>query len=259
MCRIAAYIGPPITLKQFMLQPSHSLYRQSWDARELTETRISADGFGVVWQKNEQLYNYRNTCPVWQDSNLPALAENLNSGLWLGNVRSATPGLGISTENTQPFAHADLAFTHNGRIQNFSQQARSLIRNQLSADIEADIVGNTDSEYLFALFRQVVQQTGALNRQCAEIFIQCVDDLLHDLEALLTCVISDGSQLLAIRHAIGGLQCPSLYYSDSHPDFKDGMIVASEAFDTQAQWHELPPHHLMFLKPNQTPQPVSIA
>ena len=55
MCRLAAYLGPEIPLRSFLLDFPHSLYQQSWDPKELTEARLNADGYGVAWRPHGRL------------------------------------------------------------------------------------------------------------------------------------------------------------------------------------------------------------
>ena len=49
MCRLAAYLGPAIPLQQLLLQPSHSLYRQAREPKELIYAKLNADGYGFGW------------------------------------------------------------------------------------------------------------------------------------------------------------------------------------------------------------------
>ena len=96
MCRLAAYLGPAVLLEEFIHHGSHSLYEQSWRPQQMTEASLNADGFGVVWHdQQQQLRAYRDARPIWNDPNLPDLTAVLSSDLWLGYVRSATPGQGL--------------------------------------------------------------------------------------------------------------------------------------------------------------------
>jgi hypothetical protein len=44
-----AYLGPPVRLSALLLDPPHSLLRQSWEPRRQRYGRMNADGFGVGW------------------------------------------------------------------------------------------------------------------------------------------------------------------------------------------------------------------
>ena len=46
MCRLLAYLGPPIRLDRLIVEPEHSLVEQSYKPREMTSGHVNADGFG---------------------------------------------------------------------------------------------------------------------------------------------------------------------------------------------------------------------
>jgi len=131
MCRLAAYLGTEITLSQFIQEPEHSLIKQSWAPKEMQDGTLNADGYGVTWLSNDNIpCTYKNILPIWSDTNLDNLGRSLSSRLWLANVRSATPGQGISEANTQPFVNDKLIFTHNGCLKPFNKGIKtSLLEN----------------------------------------------------------------------------------------------------------------------------------
>ncbi len=53
MCRIAAYLGEPIALGKFLIEPPHSLQVQGWAPRELKYARLNADGYGFAWYADD--------------------------------------------------------------------------------------------------------------------------------------------------------------------------------------------------------------
>ncbi|MGD8935613.1 MAG: class II glutamine amidotransferase, partial [Thiogranum sp.] len=200
MCRIAAYLGETIALEKFLLEPPHSLLVQGWAPRELRYARLNADGFGFSWYTEDgRPAVYVNPAPIWTDPNLPHLAHGLSSDLWLASVRSASPGNPVNHANTQPFVDAEFLFDHNGLIDDF----HSKVRQRLVADIDAaylpPILGNTESEYLFAALRQLLNENPDLPVESAlGELMQRVEDWVGDCRALLTMVISDGERLYAV-------------------------------------------------------------
>jgi glutamine amidotransferase len=93
MCRIAAYLGDPVPLGRFLLDPPHSLQVQGWAPQELKYAKLNADGYGFAWYDTEgQPAVYVNPGPIWSDPNLQHLARTLVSDLWIASVRSATEG-----------------------------------------------------------------------------------------------------------------------------------------------------------------------
>lgn len=239
MCRLAAYLGPEVLLQRLLGEAPHSLVKQAWASEQLVGTSLNADGFGFGWHGDGgEAIHYTSTLPIWSDNNLAGLGKTLRSSLWLAYVRSATPGQAVNQANTQPFKHGSLLFLHNGRIENFNRVARPALHRYLQAEIASEIEGNTDSEYLFALCKQHL----ALGRTPSQSLAAACEDLellgLPD-PALLNMVISDGDSIIACRHAINGGECPSLYYTDSHPHFPGAFVLASEPFSLPEHWQSL--------------------
>ncbi len=241
MCRLAAYLGQEISLSDFLLKPEHSLVKQSWAPKEMQEGTINADGYGVAWVTKDNVpCTYKNVLPVWSDTNLESLGRSLESRLWLANVRSATPGQGISETNTQPFVKENMIFTHNGYLKPFDNNIKSAFLDVLSNDARAEINGNSDSLYLFALLQQHMQTedsiTDAIVTMMKDLQLICT----NKVSALLNFIISDGTSLYACRHAIQG-NCPSLYYLLAEKNIQ----IASEPLTPNDKWLNFPEHSLI--------------
>ena len=255
MCRLAAYLGPAIRLQQLLLDPPHSLYRQSWDPKELKYARLNADGYGFGWYDDDNVPStYTSILPIWSDTNLPSLARSLSNSLWISQVRSATPGNPVHQLNTQPFNDDAHLFVHNGFIRDFHEQIRPGINKALSPGIAADIQGNTDSEYLFAALRQLLLDDEALSlpdalRQLFELITKMADKQ----PALLNFIISDGEYLYATRHGLNH-ESPSLYYTTDDELFPGGQLIASERLSENSFWQPVPEHHILILSPDKPPE-----
>ncbi len=259
MCRMAAYQGPPISLEQFALRPEHSLVEQAYMPKELTYAKINADGYGFGWYADDdQPAVYTSAMPIWSDANLPHLARSLQSDLWMGNVRSATTGIPVNRSNTQPFYDNELLFLHNGYLREFKPELRRNIYEALSPEIEAEIQGNTDSEYVFALLRQVLSNDDELSidQALGELFA-LLEQWVDDREALLNVIVSDGEMLYASRHAMNHA-CPSLYYTTDDELFPNGQLIASERLTDSEFWQPVPEHHILVLDPEEPPDLLSL-
>ncbi len=248
MCRLAAYLGQEISLNQFLNAPEHSLVKQSWAPEEMTEARLNADGFGFCWYlKNASPVTYLNTAPIWSDINLPGLASSINSQTWLGYVRSATPGQLTSIANTQPYIYKHISFIHNGFIKTFNPEVKTRFHEILSANIQAEIHGDTDSEYLFALIRQILAKnpdkslSGTLIELC-----KIMPEITGDSTTLVNIILGDGNSLVALRHAING-SCPTLYFSENNPVFPGGKLFASEKLTRDDSWTSMPEHSITII------------
>lgn len=248
MCRIAAYIGPPIHLQQLLLDPAHSLYKQSWQPQELQYAKLNADGYGMAWfGDDDRPARYTSELAIWNDHNLPHLACNLRSPVWLCNIRSATPGNAHHAINAQPYCNGATLFTHNGYLGGFPGPTRRQLLDALTDEAHDAIAGTTDSEFLYALINSTAGET--LGTQLAAALTR-LGDMCGDAASLLNMVLADSRQLVVARHAVAG-QCPSLYVSDAHPDFPGGWVVASERFDDDPSWQAVEPHQMLALKPGQ--------
>jgi glutamine amidotransferase len=259
MCRLAAYLGPAISLQQFLLDPPHSLYRQSWEPQELKYAKLNADGFGIGWYSPDEIPStYINALPIWSDSNLPALARTLVNSLWLAEVRSATPGNPVHQFNTAPFSDPQLLFVHNGFIRNFHEQVQPEITAMLAPEIAADIHGNTDSEYLFACLRQLLLDDESLQLPDALCqLIELLSEIVEDQAALLNIIVTDGICHYATRHALHH-ECPSLYYTTDDELFPGGQLIASERFSEDSFWQAVPEHHMLILDPDKPPELLTL-
>lgn len=259
MCRMAAYLGPEIVLEDFLLNPPHSLRAQARAPRELRYADLNADGFGFGWYNADgQPGIYVNPAPIWNDPNLPNLAPCLYGDLWLGFVRSATAGSSVSHANTQPFRDSELLFVHNGFLQDFNMRFHPDISADLSPEIATTIQGNTDSEYLFALLRQILSDDSdmALETALAEVCAR-VDDWSEDSIALLNFLVSEGTRLYAVRHAVND-PCPSLYYCTDNERFPGAQLIASEPLDSSGIWQPVPEHHILILDPEEPPELIEL-
>jgi len=252
MCRMAAYLGSTINLNQFLTRPAHSLVVQSYAPQELVYAKVNADGYGFGWYNmDNQPVNYRSTMPIWSDPNLDSLSSSLESDLWMAYIRSATEGSSVNHENTQPFYDDDLLLMHNGYIEGFAENIRHKISEYLSNDIQAGIQGNTDSEYIFAILRELLSHDDDLSIEdaCSEMF-GILEGWLNDTKALLNLIITDGDVIYAVRHGYNH-DSPSLYYTADDDFFPDAQLIASERLTQSDSWQAVPEHHILILSNNE--------
>lgn len=241
MCRLLGYLGAPTTLDTLLYKPDHSLIAQSYQPREMTAGLLNADGFGLGWYHPHQPvepFLYKNTLPIWNDSNLPSLSRYVESGSVLANVRSATPGLAVDLGNCQPFQHHFILGVHNGFIENFRQTLYRPIRNQLSDAAYQAIHGNTDSEHIFALVIDQLLRSPSLS--LTEALSEAIARLshlgkTHQTEFSANIILSDGQQLVASRFASRD-PVPTLYWLRDDPTLPNSVLIASEPFFT-GNWH----------------------
>ncbi|HEY9878233.1 MAG TPA: ergothioneine biosynthesis protein EgtC [Leptolyngbyaceae cyanobacterium] len=244
MCRLLAYLGPTTSLEKLIIEPDHSLIKQSYQPRELEGALLNADGFGMAWyHPNQQTepFLYRNTLPIWNDTNLPHLCRYVESSCVLAYVRSATPGLAVEMNNCQPFQQGTLTFVHNGFIEQFRRTLYRPIREMLCDRAYQSIHGMTDSEHIFALLlHQLETNPGYSLQDGLQATLTILTQLAakHSVKLLANIVVSDGNHLVVSRYATAG-SAPSLYWLRHHPRFPEAVLVASEPL-FEADWVTCP-------------------
>jgi ergothioneine biosynthesis protein EgtC len=245
MCRLLAYLGKPQSIDRSIVKPEHSLIVQSYQPKEMTAGVINADGFGIGWyhpDRNTDPFIYKQTIPMWSDTNLADLCRSIETGCLLSYIRSATPGQAISMSNCQPFRHRQLLFIHNGFIDNFRSSLYRKIRDKLPDRIYQSIEGTTDSEHIFALLMCELERNPELSIELALQRTLClVRDLARSDNTTVSAniIISDGRRLVASRFAYGA-SVPSFYWIEHSLEYPDAVILASEPIFEDGRWQTCP-------------------
>lgn len=274
MCRFVLYLGPPITLDLLTTRPEHSIIRQSFQSRMRVEP-LNGDGFGIAWYVPEvspEPALFRSIQPAWNNVNLLHLARVSRSGAILAHVRAATSGFGVSESNCHPFIADRFAFMHNGSVAEFAKLKRQM-RESLSDESYQWIHGTTDSEHLFARFRDhVKQQSGG---DPAETMADALEATIRDVRqmteavgaerrSLLNLAVCDGHRAVVSRYATLGADAPTLYMRVGREyvceegicrmldgDPQRTVIVASEPLTDEPGWEPVPLNHLVLIHPDQ--------
>src|SRR3954447_7917958 len=103
MCRIAAYVGPPVPLSALLQDPPHGLEDQSRNAREMADSTVAGDGWGVGWfpaGEDPEPGMIKSLMPLWSDENARTAARAIVSGMLVGHIRFASPNIEVCFINT---------------------------------------------------------------------------------------------------------------------------------------------------------------
>ena len=222
MCRHLAWLGEPRTLSRLVLEPEHALLRQSWQPRRQHRGRMNADGWGVGFFADglPEPRRWRSAGPLWSDASFASVAPALSSGAVLAAVRSATVGMPPDATAAAPFTDGTWLFSHNGRVD------RSVLPMSRSAESVCD------SALLAAhVFERGVDDLGRTVRDVARA----------DPRAFLTQLLIDGTRILAVTWG------DSLSYLVE----PDGVAVASEPWDDDPRWVDVPDRHLLSVTPDR--------
>ena len=279
MCRFTLYLGPPIRLDSLLIQPTHSLIRQSTHSNEREEP-LNGDGFGVGWYARhftEDPAVFRSITPAWNNRNLHNITRIVASDCILAHVRAATQFSGVNEANCHPFRYRQYLFMHNGDIGNFHAVRRSLI-NSVCDEAFNNIFGSTDSEHFFAVLIDEIlhsSHTGDQSNQLAAALDRTIVRVVETVaehgageSSYLNCAVSDGTHAVVSRFANDKEHAPeSLYYflGDLYPraeidETKESgieersVIISSERLTQDPGWEPIPPNHLTILRRNRLPE-----
>ena len=158
MCRVLAYLGPPLNVENVLFTTDSSLARQAYSPRMMASF-LNLAGFGMVaWdpasRTPEAPFVYRATTLPAFDRNLENLASKIAPRCFVAHIRgvSNSPDAVVSQRNVHPFLYsgAHVALAHNGILRDFGKMRYGLLEF-IKPELAQRIEGTTDSEWLYAL------------------------------------------------------------------------------------------------------------
>lgn len=232
MCRQMAYLGPPVTLESLVLAPEHSLLHQSYKPRFQRHGVVNADGFGCGWfsDSRPEPAVYRRDKPIWSDRTFASIAGVISSAAILAAVRDATTGSATEESSTAPFSDSGWLFAHNGLFRGFDGPEGVALRRMLSDRRTASVRGTSDSEVLFALILDRMDQGAAPQ----EALTWCARTCLARSTGAFNFILMDGRSIHAT--ACGD----SLFVLQGGKALPGGVVVASEPLDADPAWQPVP-------------------
>ena len=203
-----------MSVASLVLDPPHGLLVQSYAPRRQKHGLMNADGWGIGFHDGTDVRRWRSSQPLWGDASFASIAPALRSGSVVAAVRSATVGMPIEPSASAPFSDGVWLLSHNGVVD----------RSVLPATRAAE--STVDSALLAALLFE--RGMDALGDTVVEVGAA-------DPNARLNILAANGSRLLATTwgDTLSLLRRP------------DGVVVASEPYDDDPAWQELPDRHLV--------------
>lgn len=232
MCRQIAYVGPPVTLESLVLAPEHSLLHQSYKPKFQRHGVVNADGFGCGWFSGARAEPalYRRDKPIWSDRTFASIAGVISSGVIMAAVRDATTGSATEESSTAPFSESGWLFAHNGLFRGFDGPEGVGLRRMVSDKRMASQRGTSDSEVLFALILDRMEQGAGPQ----EALVWCAETCLARTTGAFNFLLMD-------ERSIHATACgDSLYHLEGGTAFPGGVVVASEPLDDDPAWKPVP-------------------
>ncbi|WP_171109533.1 MULTISPECIES: ergothioneine biosynthesis protein EgtC [Streptomyces] len=234
MCRHLAYTGPEETLGRLLVEPPFGLYRQSWAPRRQRYGTVNADGFGVGWyaQGDPMPARYRRAGPIWADLSFADLARVVRTRTLLAAVRDATLAGADAEAAAAPFAAGSWLFSHNGAVTGWPHSLAGLADGLSPVDL-LSLEARNDSALVWALVLARLRAGDDLGRALA--------DTVPEIAAAapgsrLNLLLTDGASIAATAWG------DTLWYL---PRPGGGTVVASEPYDDDPRWHEVPDRTLL--------------
>ncbi len=218
MCRHLGWLGAPVTVGSLMLEPPSGLLVQSYAPRRQKHGTMNADGWGVGFFDSATGVTvprrWRSAAPLWGDASFASVAPALSSGCVVAAVRSASVNMPVEASASAPFTDGSWLLSHNGLVD------RAVLPTSPHAE------STNDSALLAALiFDRGLDNLGDTIAEVAAA----------DPNARLNILAADGARVLATTWG----DTLSVLRRD------DGIVLASEPYDDDPAWQEVPDRHLV--------------
>ena len=217
MCRHLGWLGADVTVSSLVLDPPCGLRVQSYAPRRQKHGLLNADGWGVGFFDGFSggvPRRWRSQAPLWGDASFDSVAPALRSHCVVAAVRSATVGMPTDASATAPFTDGRWLLSHNGVVD------RAVLPMTSSAESVCD-----SALLAAAIFTRGLD---ALGDTVVEIGSA-------DPDARLNVLAGNGSRLLATTWG----DTLSILRRD------DGVVLASEPYDNDPDWEDVPDRHLV--------------
>ncbi|MBT2388456.1 ergothioneine biosynthesis protein EgtC [Streptomyces sp. ISL-1] len=234
MCRHIAFLGPELPLGQLLVEPPHSLFRQSWAPRRQRYGTVNADGFGVGWYADGDPVpaRYRRQGPIWADLSFADLARVVRSGAVLAAVRDATVAGADGEAAAAPYAAGPWLFSHNGAVRGWPETLAPLSLSLPAAEL-LSLEARCDSALLWALVLHRLREGDELSQALADTVREAAEAAPG---SRLNLLLTDGETIAATAWG------DTLWYL-AEPGRR--TVVASEPYDDDPHWREVPDHTLL--------------
>ncbi|GAA2556051.1 ergothioneine biosynthesis protein EgtC [Streptomyces levis] len=234
MCRHIAYVGPAQPLGQFLVEPPHGLYRQSWAPRHQQYGTVNADGFGVGWYADADPVpaRYRRAGPIWADQSFTDLTRVVRSTALLAAVRDATMPGADQEAAAAPFGTGAWLFSHNGAVRGWPDSLAPLTSTLPAADL-LSLEARNDSALVWALVLARLRGGDEEGQALADTVLEVA---AAAPASRLNLLLTNGETITATAWG------DTLHYL-TRPG--GGTVVASEPYDDDPHWQQVPDHTLL--------------
>jgi gamma-glutamyl hercynylcysteine S-oxide hydrolase len=214
VCRHLGWLGEPVSVASLVLDPPEALLVQSYSPRLQKHGTMNADGWGAGFFDGETPRRWRSAAPLWGDASFASVAPALRSGCVVAAVRSATVGMPIEPSASAPFTDGRWLLSHNGVVDRSVLPLSSVAESTVDSALLAALIFDRGLDAL----GETIVAVGAA-----------------DPDARLNIIAANGSRLLGTTWG----DTLSILRRD------DGIVLASEPYDDDPRWEDVPDRHLV--------------
>lgn len=234
MCRHLAFLGTEEPLGRLLVEPPHSLFRQSWAPRRQRHGTVNADGFGVGWyaEGDPAPARYRRTGPIWGDQSFADLARVVRTTALLAAVRDATVAGADGEAAAAPFAAGPWLFSHNGAVLGWPRSLAPLVQSLPAMEL-LSMEARCDSALVWALLLHRLHEGDDESQALADTVVEVAEAAPG---SRLNLLLTNGGSITATAWG------DTLWYL-TEPGRR--TVVASEPYDEDPRWQEVPDRTLL--------------
>ena len=198
------------------------------------------DGWGMAGSNDEQTCMVEVTRQLGSAHGSSEYQDTIHGfssqpHILLGHIRKASPGIPVSIGNVHPFMRKQWAFIHNGTLYD---------PETLPIDPAFELVSDgSDSEYLFGFLLNILSKAKD-DESNLKVIAKALSSL-NTNHSSINCILSNGSELIAVRDYQRFGDYLSLYY---YP-MPEGVVICSEPLETpqldQNEWIPFPNHSIL--------------
>jgi predicted glutamine amidotransferase len=251
VCRLFAMTGgsEPVAASFWLLEAPDSLSVQS---------RREPDGTGLgVFDPNGTPRVDKWPIAAYEDRAFAEEARHVTSTTFLAHIRYASTGA-VELTNTHPFQQRGRLFAHNGVVEDLELLDAQLGRHR------ALVVGDTDSERVFALITKHIEATGrdvtaGLVAACrwiaSHLPVYALNVVLTTPDGLWALRYPDTHRLYVLERSAGGSRgdrhldaasaAGAVRVRSGHLSARPAVIIASEPMDADPGWRLMAPGELV--------------
>ena len=164
-----------------------------------TLSRQHKDGWGIaIYSESGEWSIHKGVETAEEDPRFHSIAVGSRGRVLVAHIRKKTVGP-TSLENTHPFIRGNWIFAHNGTLNDLEY-----LRRKSSPERLAEIVGQTDSELLFAFVLTHLDKKNLTHAPVSEATDRAIGEIVQEVAALpdigaFNFLLSNGSICYAHR------------------------------------------------------------